>query len=56
MIKYICLRCGFYIEALKGCEIKCPKCRRMMYADKGLKNEEILRQEMILCFEEQLRD
>jgi len=53
MIEYICINCGFSAEVIKGCDVKCYKCRRLMYPKREIKNEQLIRDEMITCFDEQ---
>lgn len=53
MIEYRCYKCGHFIQAPKGSKITCTRCGRIMWESKEFKNEERIRQEMLLCFKEQ---
>lgn len=53
MNKYVCINCGFTVEAMKGCDIKCYRCRRLMFETKQMRDEDLMRDEMVLCFENQ---
>jgi len=53
---FICYKCGNYVEAPKKSTVTCTKCGRVMWEKAEFKNEDLIREEMLLNFEEFLKN
>jgi len=53
---YKCWKCGSSIEAIKNSTVICTKCGRTMWPEETFKNEDLIREEMIINFKEQLKE
>lgn len=53
--KFGCIRCGHIVEAPKKSKVVCTHCHRIMWDMSELKNDELIREEMIINFDEYLK-
>ena len=49
---FVCYKCGNSVEAPKKSEVICTKCGRKMWIKDEFKNEDLIREEMVLNFDE----
>ncbi len=55
MKRFVCIKCGHQLEAINGSSVFCTRCGRKMWEEKDIRSSEIIREEMILNFENYLK-
>lgn len=55
LVNFVCIKCGKQVEAPNKASVVCTCCGRIMWREELLRNEDLIREEMVLNFNEYLK-